>query len=140
MGDGTVVSQRQCGCPLEVMGWATHLHEIRSFEKLTLGGVTFVDSDVLRVLDEVLPAEFGGGPTDYQLIDEDGTIRLLVAPSVGPVDHTRVADVFLGGLAARSPSLEAIFGQWREEGLVTVDRREPISTTSGKILHVRAGQ
>jgi hypothetical protein len=86
-----VLSQRRRGCPLEQLGWTTHLHSIRSFEKLTAAGMTFLDTDVIQVLAEVLPARFGGGPTDYQRVEQeqsDGrpTIRLLVHPGLGPLD------------------------------------------------------
>ena len=67
LGDQAVVAARACGCPLEDLGWTTHLHTIRSYEKLTAGGMTFLDTDLVRVLEEVLPTRFGGGPTDYQL-------------------------------------------------------------------------
>ena len=88
-----------CGCPLDSLGWTTHLHGIRSFEKLTAGGMTFLDSSVMRVLDEVLPARFGGGPTDYQLLEEEGDdglsrVTLLVHPAIGP----------LSAMPSRTPS------------------------------------
>ena len=38
LGDQAELVQRACGCPLEALGWVTHLHTIRSFEKLTAGG------------------------------------------------------------------------------------------------------
>src|SRR5262249_60088571 len=72
MGDRAVLTRRRCGCPLEDLGWRTHLHTIRSFEKLTTGGMTFLDTDVIRVLEQVLPARFVGGPTDYQVAAEAG--------------------------------------------------------------------
>src|SRR5262249_41055382 len=83
LGDKATVTTRRCGCAVEYLGWSTHLSEIRSYEKLTAGGMTFLDSDVIRVLDEILPARFGGGPTDYQLVEDEGAdgrprIRLLV--------------------------------------------------------------
>jgi hypothetical protein len=53
------------------LGWTTHLRDIRSQEKLTAGGMTFLDTDLIRVLEEVLPARFGGAPTDYQLVEEE---------------------------------------------------------------------
>jgi hypothetical protein len=62
MGDRAALEERSCGCPLAELGWRTHLHGIRSFEKLTGGGVTFLDSDVIRVLEDVLPGRFGGDP------------------------------------------------------------------------------
>ncbi len=39
LGDQCILSQRQCGCPLERLGWTTHLRKIRSYEKLTAGGM-----------------------------------------------------------------------------------------------------
>ena len=68
LGDQAFVERRHCGCPLESMGWDLHLHTIRSFEKLTAGGMTFLGSDVIRVMEDVLPGRFGGGPADYQLV------------------------------------------------------------------------
>jgi hypothetical protein len=56
LGDQAEVAQRACGCALEQLGWTTLLRHVRSFEKLTASGMTFLDADIIRVLDEVLPA------------------------------------------------------------------------------------
>jgi hypothetical protein len=56
LGDVAMLARRVCGCPLERLGWTTHLHSIRSLEKLTAGGMTFLDADVIRLLEEELPA------------------------------------------------------------------------------------
>jgi hypothetical protein len=56
LGDRALVEHRACGCPLATLGWRTHVSAIRSYEKLTAAGMSFLDSDVLRVLEEVLPA------------------------------------------------------------------------------------
>jgi hypothetical protein len=60
MGDQATVVQRPCGCSLESLGWTTHLHTIRSFEKLTAGGMTFFDTDLVLVIEGALPKQFGG--------------------------------------------------------------------------------
>ena len=52
---GRRCSRRACGCPMERLGWTTHLHTIRSYEKLTGAGITLFDTDVVRVLEDVLP-------------------------------------------------------------------------------------
>ena len=141
LGDQAVVVERACGCPLERFGWRTHLHTIRSHEKLTAGGMTFLDTDVIRVLEEVLPARFGGAPTDYQLVeghahDAQPIIRLLVHPALGPLDGDAVARVFLTAISAGSGA-ERIMGiVWRDAGLLRVERQAPLSTASGKILHL----
>src|SRR5207302_997323 len=71
IGDHVEVVQRSCGCPWEEWyGVDTHLHTIRSFEKLTVGGMMALDATVIGVLETTLPARFGGGPTDYQLVEE----------------------------------------------------------------------
>ncbi len=141
MGDEAEVVQRQCGCLLERLGWATHLHTVRSYEKLTSGGVTFLDTDVIRVLEELLPARFGGAPTDYQLVEEEGEdgrpqLQLLVHPALGPLDSHAVAEAFLSALGAGSGVKRVMGLLWRDAGLLTVERRAPLATPTGKILHL----
>jgi hypothetical protein len=141
LGDQAVVTSRACGCPMGRFGWATHLHTIRSFEKLTAGGMTFFDPDVIRVLEEVLPGRFGGGPTDYQLLeeeDDDGRprLRLLVHPAVGPLEAEAVREAFLAAISRGPDSPRVMALQWRDAGFPQVERRPPLTTPAGKILHL----
>lgn len=145
LGDGAAVVSRSCGCPLEGAGWRTHLHTIRSFEKLTAGGMTFLGTDVIRVLEEVLPGRFGGGPADYQLVEEEGRdgsawLRLLVHPGVGPLDPEAVGAAFVAALSHGSGSEKVMGLAWRDAALVRVERRAPVTTASGKLLHLHVGQ
>ena len=145
MGDEAIVTRRECGCPLEQLGWTTHLHTIRSFEKLTGIGVTFLDTDVARALEDVLPTRFGGGPTHYQLVEDEidngqPRLRLLVHPAVGPVDPTAVRDAFLGAIAPGSAGEQLMGLMWRDGRVVTVERSAPHATASGKILHLHVGR
>ena len=141
LGDRAVLRRRGCGCRMEAIGWSTHLHTIRSYEKLTAGGMNFVDSAVLEVLEEVLPGRFGGAPTDYQLVEDEGSaglprLRLLVHPRLGPLDPERVADAFLTALG-RTGGVDRIMElQWRDLGLLRVERAAPRMTGAGKILHL----
>jgi hypothetical protein len=144
LGDRATLARRECGCPLEELGWAMHISDARSFEKLTAGGITFLDVDVVRILEEVLPARFGGGPTDYQLVEtEDGdgrpVVRLLVHPEVGELDDQVVTDAFLDAVGGGSEGERLAELQWRARGVLTVERGAPERTASGKIqhLHVR---
>ena len=63
--DCGVIQRRSCGCPLEEAGYDEHLLEVRSYRKLTGEGVTLVQTEAVRVLEEVLPGRFGGSPVDY---------------------------------------------------------------------------
>jgi hypothetical protein len=143
MGDQAIVSERACGCPYQELGWTTHLHTIRSFEKLTAAGMTFLDTDVIRLLEEVLPERFGGIPSDYQLVEEEAAdgaprIRLLVHPRVGPLPSDLVAQTFLAAIGRGSGAERIMSLVWRDAGLLRVERRPPVATETGKVLHLHS--
>jgi hypothetical protein len=140
-GDLGRVEDRACGCPLERFGWRSHVHTIRSHEKLTTGGMTFLDSDLIRVLEEVLPKRFGGGPTHYQLVEEEDpggrpVLRLLVHPAVGEIDPPAVRDTFLAAIGAGAGAARLMELFWRDSGVLRVERQAPLATVGGKILHL----
>lgn len=145
LGDQAVVTRRWCGCPMERLGWPLHVRNIRSFEKLTAGGMTFLDVDVIRVLEEVLPARFGGAPTDYQLVERlDGdagrpVIGLRIHPRVGLLDAGEIADAFFNGIAGGDSGERLMELQWRQGRVLRVEREPPARTRSGKVLHLHAG-
>jgi hypothetical protein len=141
LGDRATLVRRDCGCPLEQLGWTRHLHSIRSFEKLTAAGMTFLDVDVVRVLEQVLPARFGGGPMHYQLVEGEGldgraAVRLVIDPAVGMLDAEAVGTAFLAVLGTGSGAERVMSEVWRTPGLLQVERRKPYRTASGKILHI----
>jgi hypothetical protein len=116
---------------------------IRSYEKLTGEGVTFVDTDFLRIIEKELPSKFGGRSTDYQLVEqEDGhglsRLLLLVSPRLGELDEEGIVGEFLESLmhSEDSPESWAQSGSvmWNQAGVVQVERRNPIPTVSGKLL------
>ena len=145
LGDQAVLATRACGCLLGEIGWRAHLHGIRSFEKLTAGGMSFLDTDIVRVLEESLPARFGGSATDYQLVEDeeaDGRprLRLFVHPSLGPLDPLDVSATFLDGLGAGHGPERVMGLAWRGAGFPRVERRPPLVTGSGKILHLHVSR
>lgn len=141
MGDMARLDRRDCGCPLGGLGWHTHVSGIRSFEKLTGSGMTFLDTDVVRVLEEVLPAAFGGAATDYQLLEEEGpegepVLKLLAHPGLGALDEARLREVFFANVGRGSGVEKIMELTWKQAGLFRIERRPPVSTASGKILHL----
>jgi hypothetical protein len=142
LGDQAVMGPRRCGCPLDDLGWTTHLHAVHSDQKLTAGGMAVLDGDVLRILEEVLPARLGGGPVDYQLIEEetaDGRprLRLLIHPRVGPLDPGAVAEVFFAALARGEGAARIMSLAWQEGEILQVERRA-LESSGGKIRHLQA--
>jgi hypothetical protein len=141
MGDRARVVERACGCPLQGLGWTRHLQSIRSDEKLTAGGMTFLDTDVVHVLEHLLPSCFGGGPTDYQIVEQDhgdgrARLSLLVHPRLGPLDAEAIVDAFLTGIGSGTGANHVMSLVWRTDAVVRVERRPPAATVSGKILHL----
>ena len=105
--------------------------------------MTFLDTDVIRVLEEVLPERFGGIPSDYQLVEEEGPdgaprIRLLVHPRVGPLRPDLVAQTFLAAIGRGSGAERIMSLVWQDAELLRVERRPPIATETGKVLHLHS--
>jgi hypothetical protein len=141
LGDQGELSQRRCGCPLETAGWTNHLQQFRSFEKLNAGGMTLLDRDVIRVLEETLPARFGGGATDYQLVEREtesglADLCLIVHPRLGPLDEAALRDAFLDAIGGGDGVERVMALQWRGAGLPRLLREPPHQNAVGKILHL----
>ncbi len=148
MGDFGDLWTGPCDCPYGELGFHTHLSHIRSYEKLTGEGVTFVDTDFLRIIEKDLPETFGGQSTDYQLVEAEDTdgftrLHLRISPRLDGIDDEEVLNTFLQLLqrGEDSPESWAQSGveMWRQSGMVRVSRADPVATPSGKILpfHLR---
>jgi phenylacetate-coenzyme A ligase PaaK-like adenylate-forming protein len=139
IGDAGRLEQRRCGCRLEALGLRTHLSEIRSFEKLSAEGTTFFRTSLMKILEETLPASFGGEPVDYQLVEvegEDGSGQLVlrIDPNVGPLDEDAVRAMLLAELR-RGDVYSAFHAELVERaGAISVRRLPPLATPAGKVL------
>ena len=142
MGDFGNLSLERCNCRFGELGFDTKLSHIRSYEKLTGEGVTFVDLDVAQIIEKDLPDTFGGRSTDYQLVEEEEAdgfthLHLLVSPRLDKIDEIKILDKFMTLLRTSEHNPEwAQSGveMWRQAGMVQVKRDHPISTRGGKIL------
>ena len=145
LGDYAVAERRACGCDWEAMGFTEQLRTIRSYDKLTSEGMHFIGSDLIALVDEVLPARFGGDATDYQFVEEerDGlpTVSLVVSRKIGDLDEADVQRTVLNALGSRNGGNRMMAGLWRDGGTLRVVRRDPHVTSAGKILalHVTRG-
>jgi hypothetical protein len=135
--DYAVVSERACDCAFGELGLTTHLHRIRSHEKLTTEGNHFLGSDLHALLDEVLPGRFGGAPTDYQLVEEEvgglPKLSVVVDPRIGEVAEAEVRSTVVGFLREK-PRNRLMADFWAQGDTLRVVRREPHLTPAGKIL------
>jgi hypothetical protein len=145
LGDYGIVSERNCGCLLDRMGFRTHIHDVRSFEKLTSAGTTFLGTEIIALVEEVLPARFGGSQIDYQFVEaeENGmpVVHLLVSPRLGQVPEQLMVETVLSVLRA-VPGGNLMTGVWRDADTLRVVRSEPYTTGALKLLplHILRGK
>lgn len=137
-GDYGKLETKHCGCKFDTLGFTDHLSYIRSFEKLTSEGRAFFAGDLARVIEEVLPAQFGGSPLDYQAVEEEGErglsrLAILVSPKVGDVHEGAVLQTVLGELKKDGGTNRRTVRIWEEAGTLQVRREEPKPTKGGKV-------
>jgi hypothetical protein len=138
LDDFGVVETRRCGCLFGELGLTRHLRQIRSFGKLTGEGVSLVATDVTRILEEVLPATFGGTALDYQLAEEEDErgftrLTLRVSPRLRLPDDSALIRKVLETLAAGDASADYARAAWQTAGTLRVARVEPEWTSRGKL-------
>lgn len=139
-GDNAVLGRRDCDCPAGSIGLNTTAHSIVSHEKLTTEGMSFVGSEIAWLLEEALPARFGGGVGDYQLAEERtetlSRVTVVVDPSVRPVPDAEVIETTLASLASLGAGQRLMAEQWAQAGTLRVARRSPYVTAGGKQGHL----
>ncbi len=137
-GDQAVMERRDCTCTLGKMGFDQHLHTIRSYEKLTSEGMTFYGEDLIRLIEQILPQQYGGNPTDYQFVEEEIEgqlkVQLYVSPRIGNIDNSKLTNTVLNHLAKGHNYRKMMTEVWKQSQTVQITRREPLSTSVAKIL------
>jgi hypothetical protein len=144
-GDYVTLEKRNCGCSLEDAGLTLHLHQIRSFEKFTSEGMNYTYSGIYELLEHAFPAEFGGGPGDYQLVEEEDEnaqtrLTLVVHPEVGYLDESQVVARLRTALSNGSRNHHFMTRVWQNAGTFRVRREVPHASTRGKILPLHISQ
>ena len=137
MDDAGILEKTSCDCTFSRAGFTTQIRDIFSYGKLTGQGVTLVGTDILDILENVLPARFGGGPTDYQLVEQDGATQarliLRVSRRVPIPSPEAVRDCFLGELRRFQGGTGALRTLRTTQG-VEVLHEDPVTTRTGKVL------
>ncbi len=139
IGDYGVLETRRCDCLLGELGYDRHIHSIRSFDKFSGEGVTFIGADLQLLLEKSLPGRFGGNVGDYQLLEEQDTrglprYTLVVDPRVGPLDEEALCRTVLEELGRINGTYRLMVQVWKQADFLRVSRRSPVQTGRGKIL------
>ena len=138
-GDYAVLEERNCGCALEKGGFTLHIHHIRSYEKLTSQGMNYFYGDLFDLFEKSLPSEFGGGPGDYQLLEEENEsgqtlLVLVVHPRIGRVNEEALLARLRQALAEGSRGNRFMASVWQDAGTLRLKRQIPYASPRGKVL------
>jgi hypothetical protein len=138
--DGTI-GHTTCDCVYSRVGLTHCIDQINSFGKTTPQGITFHRTDLVEVIERLLPARLGGGPGDFQIVECEAAngqtqLRLNVSPRLGVTDCGRIRDVFIEIMRPRWAGALAM-REWTNSGGVEVMLAEPIATHTGKVHPVR---
>ncbi|MDH3690556.1 MAG: hypothetical protein OEU36_13850 [Gammaproteobacteria bacterium] len=141
-GDYATMERGDCGCPMGAAGLDLRIHNIGSFEKLTAEGLAYSFAELAELLEGDFPAEFGGGPGDFQLVEHeiDGgrtVLTLLVDPRVGEIEEGHVLSHLAESLARGSRGNRFMTGVWQEAESLRLERRKPYASARGKVLPIR---
>jgi hypothetical protein len=135
--DYGVMETRQCGCAFGELGLTRHLRDIRSYEKLCSEGVSFLGTELLRLVEDVLPRTFGGTLADYQFVEREenglSKVAILVHPRLSDIGEQRVLETVFAVLRS-VPGGQVMASAWEHGHTVRVERREPYATGSAKVL------
>jgi hypothetical protein len=136
--DYGIMENHPCECVFGQLGFNTHIHHIRSYAKLTGVGMTIINTDLVRILEEVLPQKYGGSSADYQLLEEEDkqgrtSLNLLISPSVGTIKEDDVVETVLSELSRIPRGGRLAAGVWGQEKTLSIKRMNPI-TNNGKVM------
>jgi hypothetical protein len=100
--------------------------------------MTFLGSELITLVDKTLPDRFGGGPSHYQLVEEDDEalprVSVVVSPTVGRVSESEVIAAVLGALSKGSEAHRMMTERWQQANTLRVVRREPYEVPGAKVL------
>lgn len=138
-GDMGKISHRSCGCGWEKAGYTVHLSDVRSFEKTTSEGMTFLIHELISIAENILPRAFGGSCSDYQVIEEsDGrgltTLTFAASPGIGQIEEDMFLAVVQKELKKGENSKRLMAEIWKKAGVVKLKRMNPIPTRRGKVF------
>ena len=140
IGDTGVIEEASCDCTFTRLGFNLQVRDIAAISKVTAQGMTIAAGELVQILEERMPARFGGRPGDYQLIEAEGAAQtemiLCIRPGVCQSTSEEILGYFLNEthrLYGGSMSVLA----WAHSRGIRVRWAPPVLSATGKFRAVR---
>ncbi len=144
LGDSGDLSSRSCDCAFGKIGLNVHLSNVRSYDKLTIEGMTILTAELDAIIGAAIE-KAGGPPDSYQFWEEQdssGLHRLVVAvsPEVPNLDEGKFIGNIIDELrhGGRRKAMAAEF--WAQAASLRVIRESPESTAGHKMHALKRAQ
>ena len=107
--------------------------------------MTFIGSNVIPLIEEILPSHFSGTATDYQFVETEkrnghSSLNLLINPDIGKIDEDKVVEIVLDHLTGEVNKDKAVLRLmkevWKDVGTIRILRQRPLLTKRGKYVHL----
>jgi len=140
IGDTGVIESATCDCLFSKLGFDLQVRDIAAISKVTAQGVTIEVAELVPLLEEALPARFGGHPGDYQLCETEAgsqtELVLRISPGVSVATADEILRHFLGEVKrVYGGSLSVV--SWLHSAGIRAEVAPPIITATGKFRAVR---
>ena len=101
--------------------------------------MNYFSTDIVELLENTIPSEFGGASGDYRLIEEEDNsgqtrLTLLVYPNVAEINQEKLLLRLRQNLAQGSRNNRFMSKTWQNAGTFRIRREAPHASARGKIL------
>ncbi len=140
LGDTGIIEKTSCDCAYSRLGLDHQVRNIAAISKVTAQGMTIAADELVHLLEETLPSQFGGGAGDYQLIEREASsqteVVLRIRPGVTAASPAQVLRYFLAETRrVYGGSLSVV--SWIHSNGIRAELEPPILAATGKFRAIR---
>ncbi len=140
IGDTGVIEKATCDCSYSKLGFDLQVRDVAAISKVTAQGVTIEITELVPLLEEKLPARFGGHSGDYQLCETEAgsqtEIVLRIRPGVSAAPPNDILKHFLDEVKRVYGGSLSVVSWLHSEG-IRVEVVPPVLAATGKYRAVR---
>jgi hypothetical protein len=138
LGDCGAISTRGCRCALGQLGLEVHLAGVRSYEKITIEGMTILSAELDAIIGAAVERA-GGRPDAYQFREvsqESGLHRLIISisPDVANFNQKKFVAELVDELRRGGPRMAMAAEFWGKAESFVIVREEPQATAGHKLV------